>query len=96
MILWVLYDIENNKARNTVAKYCKQTGLYRVQLSCFVGEISASSYDTLTLQIQELIDEDKDKVYMFTMNREQLRQCQMLGQAFDKKLVSDEIKMLFL
>ncbi|MFT5169176.1 MAG: CRISPR-associated protein Cas2 [Saprospiraceae bacterium] len=31
MITWVMYDIENDKARSKVAKYCKLGGLYRVQ-----------------------------------------------------------------
>lgn len=29
------------------------------------------------------------------MNKEQLKECSMLGQAFDDKLVTDEIKSLF-
>ncbi len=95
MILWVLYDIENDKARNKVAKYCKQAGLYRVQYSVFLGQINAESRDSLSLQIEEQIDEDSDKVYLFTMTKEELKQCIMLGQAFDKKLIKDEIKALF-
>jgi CRISPR-associated protein Cas2 len=95
MITWVLYDIENDKARNKIAKTCKQSGLYRVQYSCFLGSMSPSDKDSLQLQIEALIDTSKDKVYIFRMNREQLRQCAMLGQAFDKKLVTDDIKSLF-
>jgi CRISPR-associated protein Cas2 len=96
MIIWVLYDIEDDKARTTIAKLCKQAGLYRVQNSCFLGEIGANQKDTLSLQIEELINVDKDKVYIFNMNKTELQQCQLLGQAFDKKLISDEVKMLFL
>ncbi len=96
MIIWVLYDIEDDKARTTIAKLCKQAGLYRVQNSCFLGEIDSNRKDTLSLQIEELINEDKDKVYIFNMNKTELQQCQLLGQAFDKKLISDEVKMLFL
>ncbi len=95
MILWVLYDIENDKARNKVAKYCKQAGLYRVQYSVFLGKINAERRDSLSLQIEEQIDEDSDKVYLFSMTKEELRQCIMLGQAFDKKMIKDEIKAFF-
>jgi CRISPR-associated protein Cas2 len=96
MICWVLYDIENDKARNRAAKYCKQAGLYRVQLSVFLGEIEASRKDELELQLEELIDPDKDKVYIFPMSRDELRQTVLLGQAFDKKLVSGQVTTLFL
>lgn len=96
MITWVLYDIENDKARNTIAKRCKQAGLYRVQYSCFLGKIDAEQLDVLKLQLEELIDEKKDKVYIFPMNKNELQQTILLGQAFDKKMVTDEVKMLFI
>lgn len=96
MIIWVLYDIENDKARSKVAKYCQQAGLYRVQYSCFLGTLTKNEKDTLELQIQALIDEDKDKVYIFPMNQTELQATVLLGQAFDKKLVTDEVRALFI
>ncbi len=95
MIIWVLYDIENDKVRTKVAKICKQAGLYRVQFSCFLGTLEAHQKDTLHLQIEELIDEDKDSVYIFPMNQAELRQTVLMGKAFDKDLVTDEVKALF-
>jgi CRISPR-associated protein Cas2 len=96
MITWILYDIENDKARAQVAKFCKQGGLIRVQYSCFLGTIQSNDLDTLQLQIEAVINPDKDKVYIFPMNKSELKQTILLGQAFDKKLVTDEIKMLFI
>jgi CRISPR-associated protein Cas2 len=95
MITWVLYDIKNNSARNFVSKACKKAGLYRVQYSCFLGTLSANEKDSLELQIEKVINEDTDKVYLFRMNKEQLNDCSMLGQAFDEKMVTDEVKALF-
>lgn len=96
MIAWVLYDIENDKARTKVAKLCKQAGLYRVQYSVFLGTIDKNMKDNLQLQIEALIDENKDSVYIFPMSKNELQDTVLLGQAFDKKLVTDEIKALFL
>jgi CRISPR-associated protein Cas2 len=96
MICWVLYDIENDRARTKAAKCCKQAGLYRVQLSVFLGEIDANQKDALQLQLEELINADRDKVYLFPMSRDELRQTVLLGQAFDKKLVTGQVKFLFL
>lgn len=95
MITWVLYDIKNNSARNFVSKSCLKAGLYRVQYSCFLGELNDDERDTLELQMQKVIDEDHDKIYIFKMSRESLKQCSMLGQAFDDKLVTDEVKSMF-
>lgn len=95
MIVWVMYDIENDKARTKVARCCKQAGLYRVQYSVFLGTLTPNEKDSLELQIQELINEETDKTYIFPMSKDELRQTTLLGQAFDKKLVTDKVKALF-
>jgi CRISPR-associated protein Cas2 len=95
MIIWVLYDIKNDRNRTKVAKLCKQAGLYRVQFSVFLGSLDAHEKDTLRLQIEDYIDEELDKVYIFPMNKTELQQTELLGQAFDKNLVSDKVRALF-
>lgn len=95
MICWVLYDIKKNKPREKVAKKCKLAGLYRVQKSVFLGTLEDNEKDTLQLEVSELIDEETDSVYIFPMSKNELRQTALLGQAFDKKLINDEIKALF-
>lgn len=96
MIVWVLYDIEQDRARSRVAKCCKQAGLYRVQYSAFLGSLDGQQRDVLRLQLEELIEPETDKVYIFPMSRDELRDTVLLGQAFDKKLITREIKALFL
>lgn len=95
MICWVLYDIKKNKPRSKVAKICKQSGLYRVQKSVFLGSLEDNEKDTLELSVSDLIDEETDSVYIFPMSKNELRQTALLGQAFDKKLVTDQVKSLF-
>ena len=95
MIIWVLYDIKNDKARNRISKYCKQAGLYRVQYSVFLGTIENDELDTLQLKIEDEIDSENDSVYVFPMNKSELKQCVLLGQAFDKKMVADKVNAMF-
>ena len=95
MIVWVMYDIVDDKSRTKVAKACKQAGLYRVQYSVFLGKLTANDKDSLSLYIEELIDEKKDSVYIFPMSKNELQQTDLLGQAFDKKFVTDEVHALF-
>lgn len=95
MITWVMYDIENDKARTKVAKYCKQAGLYRVQYSVFLGTVNANEKDELQLKMEAVINEEKDKVYIFPMSKDELQNTVLLGQAFDRKLVTDEVRALF-
>jgi CRISPR-associated protein Cas2 len=91
-----MYDIEKTKARSKVAKCCEKAGIYRVQYSVFLGELDNTKRKALSSEIEDLINPDKDKVYIFPMCREDFDQCILLGQAFDKDLVTDEIKALLL
>jgi CRISPR-associated protein Cas2 len=95
MIVWVLYDIKEDRARTKISKICKKTGLYRVQYSVFLGTLEANTRDTLKLQIEELMNEETDSVYIFPMSKNELQLTVLLGQAFDKKLVTDDVKALF-
>lgn len=96
MIIWVMYDIVKDKARTKIAKHCLQAGLYRVQYSVFLGTLTENERDSLQLEIEELMNEETDSVYIFPMNKQELQQCALMGQAFDKKLVTDKVKALFL
>ncbi len=95
MICWVMYDIKNNKARSKVSKVCEQMGLNRVQYSVFLGTLEKTEKDSLRIQIEEYIDEENDSVYIFPMSKDELNQTVLLGQAFDKKMITDEVKQLF-
>lgn len=95
MIVWVMYDIKKDKARTKVAKICQQAGLYRVQYSVFLGTLEKNVFDSIQLQVGELIDGEKDSIYMFPMSKDELQQTVLLGQAFDKDFVTDEVRSLF-
>lgn len=96
MIVWVLYDITEDKSRTKAAKACKKAGLYRVQYSVFLGTLDDNEKDELSVELEDLIDEESDSVYLFPMSKNELKQTQLLGQAFDKKLVTDQVKAMFL
>lgn len=95
-LIWVIYDISKNKIRNKVVKITLGKGLYRVQKSVFLGTIERNQLDELKMQISDLIDEETDSVYIFPLCSEDFKKVILLGQAFDKKMVTDEVKSLFL
>jgi CRISPR-associated protein Cas2 len=96
MICWVMYDIQEDRARTEIAKACLQNGLYRVQYSVFLGTIDADRKDSLQLRIEELMNDEVDSVYIFPMSKDELKETELLGQAFDKDMVTDKVKSLFL
>ncbi|MBW1728438.1 MAG: CRISPR-associated endonuclease Cas2, partial [Deltaproteobacteria bacterium] len=42
VLVWILYDIVDDKARTKVAKACKKYGLIRVQKSVFLGKLESN------------------------------------------------------
>lgn len=95
-LVWVVYDITNDKVRGKVAKLSKEAGLYRVQKSVFLGAIERNRLDELRMQIEDLMNEETDSVYIFPMCEPDFKKVMLLGQAFDRKLVTDEVLALFL
>ncbi len=92
-LVWIIYDISENKVRNKVARACKHAGLYRIQLSAFVGVVNRNTLDELALQIEEMIEET-DRAYIFPMCEADFKKCRLLGETFDLDLVSDNLREL--
>ncbi len=94
-MVWVVYDITDNSTRSKVARICLDKGLYRVQKSVFLGTLNANERDSLSVECEEIIDLDVDSVYIFPMDDESFKKVKLLGQAFDKELVNDEVLTKF-
>jgi len=95
MLVWVIYDISDDRMRKKVSDSCKNYGLYRVQKSVFLGDLNSNERDSLALECEEWIDADVDSVYVFPMDEESFKKVKLIGQAFDKELVSDEVLTMF-
>ena len=96
MLTWVLYDIHDDRRRGRAAARCLQAGIYRVQKSVFLGTLAESRRDELSLLLESLIEPERDSVYAFPMCRPDFTKVVLLGQAFDRRLVGDEIRTLLL
>ncbi|MCT4595719.1 MAG: CRISPR-associated endonuclease Cas2 [Anaeromicrobium sp.] len=91
MLVWVIYDIVSDKTRRNVIKVCKNTGLYRVQKSVFLGNVEDNELDELKIRLEDMVSLEEDSVYVFPMSKKNFNRAGLIGQAFDKELVSNEI-----
>lgn len=91
----MVYDVSATPKRTKIAKACKEAGLYRVQKSVFLGDLERNQADALALQCEGLMTLETDSLYMFPMCDEDFKKVKLLGQAFDKDLVSDEVMAKF-
>jgi CRISPR-associated protein Cas2 len=96
MLTWVIYDIVKDKPRAKIAKFCKEYGLYRVQKSCFLGDLNKNEVDELGLKCKSMIDLDTDAVYLFPVCEDDFRKIRLLGNSFDTQLVSGKLQALIL
>lgn len=96
MLVWLIYDISKDKIRNKIVKMAQEYGLYRVQKSVFLGEINKNRLDEVVLKSEQLIEKESDSVYIFPMCDKDFKSAILQGQAFDREMVTDEIKALFL
>lgn len=71
--------------------HCKDYGLYRVQKSVFLGTLNKNEVDELSLKCDEIINKKEDSVYIFPMCDDDFKKVKLLGQAFNKKMVKDEV-----
>ena len=96
MLTWVIYDISDDKQRTKAAKHCLRAGLYRVQKSVFLGDLNSNLLDQLTLQLEQTLDPGIDRIFVFPICKTDFHQARLLGQAFDEKLVTDELNVLLM
>jgi CRISPR-associated protein Cas2 len=87
MLVWTIYDITDDKIRSRVAKICKNYGLFRVQKSAFLGDLNRNESDSLALECEALIEES-DSVYVFPMCEDCFDKIKLIGEGFDRELVS--------
>jgi CRISPR-associated protein Cas2 len=87
MLVWVIYDISENRIRSRVAKICKGYGLFRVQKSAFLGDLNRNESDSLSLECEAIID-SSDSVYVFPMCEDCNDRIKLIGTGFDRELVS--------
>lgn len=95
MLVWYIYDISKDRTRKKLSDKAIEQGLYRVQKSVFLGNIDNNLLDELVVFAKEIIDPDEDSIYVFPMCQEDFKKVELLGQAFNKTMVNDEINSFF-
>lgn len=87
-IVFVFFDISNDRIRNRVGERCKDYGLNRIQYSGFMGRLSKNKREELYLKIlQELGDEEGKVIIQPVCDR-----CMDAALVIGKILIEPEIE----
>ena len=78
MFVIITYDISDDKRLNKVRKILKKY-LYWSQLSTFEGEISEGKLSKCMAEVDEVINEEEDSVYVFEVKNPKNIKKKILG-----------------
>ncbi|MDR3291961.1 MAG: CRISPR-associated endonuclease Cas2 [Methanobrevibacter sp.] len=65
MLTLAVYDISENKSRNTLIKLLRHFGFYRIQKSVFVGNLNLNKRMELMEDIEIHLSSDRDSIMLF-------------------------------
>lgn len=97
MIYFVMYDIENNKVRNLVAKYLIKKGCTRVQKSIFLARTDRVVFDQIKDDLKEVQQcyDNNDSILLVPVSTEQIQAMKVIGQNIDLDLIMGNKNTLF-
>jgi len=97
MIFFIMYDIENNKVRNYIAKYLIRKGCTRVQKSIFIANAERKLYNDIqsTLKMVQDLYDNKDSIFFVPVSVDEIRSMKIIGQSVDFDLVTGSRNTLF-
>ena len=90
MLLWVCYDIEDNRIRRNLAKYLERKGMIRIQKSVFIGRISIQIAKELRDTLKKLSElyTSSDSMLIIPLSEDQLPCIHCLG----KEIVLEQLE----
>lgn len=97
MLIWVIYDVSDDKVRAKVAQKCQTYGLYRIQKSVFLGDLPVHCADEVAEFSRDLINEDTDAVFILPCCQDDFDKRITVGRKdFDEELVQGSKKTLLI
>jgi len=94
----IMYDIQNNKVRNLVAKYLLKNGCVRVQKSVFLVHSDHKKFDDIRQTLVEINDvyENNDSIILVPLNISDARSMKLIGKNVNIEQIIDSPNTVFL
>lgn len=97
MILFIMYDIENDKIRTQIAKYLIRKGCIRIQKSIFLAEAERKLYNELSTTLKEVqeVYDNNDSILFVPVSSDELKSMKIIGQQLDIDFILNNRSTLF-
>jgi CRISPR-associated protein Cas2 len=98
MYAFIMYDIENNKVRNHIAKYLIKQGCTRVQKSVFLAELKRKTYQDIhsTLKDINAMYDNHDSIFFIPIGEDILNNMKIVGLNIDFELITNPGNTMFI
>lgn len=94
MLIWLLYDIKNNKNRNKVFSICRNFGMFPIQKSVFLGIIDEDRKEIFLNNLKSNIDK-QDSIIILQSTKNNVKNSILLGKEIDFDLALREKNLMF-
>lgn len=97
MLYWIMYDIENNKVRNQIAKYLIKKGCVRVQKSIFLAKTERAKFDEIYRTLKEVNElyQNYDSIILIPISTDEIKAMKLVGSNIDFSLFVKKPNTLF-
>lgn len=97
MLFFIMYDIENNKVRNLVAKYLEKKGCIRIQKSIFLANTDFSVYQEICIDLAEVqaCYDNQDSIIAVPIPIDYLSSMKVIGKYIDTDIIIGTKNTLF-
>lgn len=97
MIYFVMYDIEDNKVRNYVAKYLINKGCTRIQKSVYIADTERKICDEIYQALKEVQSfyDNEDSIFIIPISTDEIKSMKIVGQSIDFNLYLEKPNTLF-
>jgi len=97
MLFFVMYDIENNRIRNYIAKYLERVGCVRVQKSIFFANLERSRFEMIYRDLKEVqeVYENEDSILIVPVSTDEVKSMKVIGQNVDFDLMVGNKNTIF-
>lgn len=97
MIYFIMYDIEDNKVRNAIAKFLKNKSCIRVQKSIFIANTDRARFQEIYQTLAEINSyyDNQDSIILIPVSTDALQAMKLIGKNIDFELVCKNKNTLF-
>lgn len=97
MVYLIMYDIENDKIRNRIARYLERNGCVRIQKSVYVARSQPRQFQQIhdTLREVQSYYDNEDSILLIPANQNDLRAMRIIGKQLYLETLLDPPNTLF-